>query len=128
MFNFKNVEVEGKKEFKAVEQGIHVAKLDNIEEAEASNGTVYLKSTWSIGNQKVFTNFFENVYAKINWMNFASANGLDLDEIELSELVGKSAKIEIRHREYEGKTYAEISKIFDDVVEVEDDSEDDLDF
>ena len=128
--DFTNVEA-----YKKCEEGIHTAKLIQIDEGTTQAGDDMLKATFEVikGNSKgarVFDNFALTDKALWKFKMCLQAMGIKCDgkiALDLDKLIGKTADIEVGLEEYNGQMRARILEYSKIVADEDFDDEDDED-
>lgn len=113
----KKLDFTGVESFARCSEGVHTAKLIEIEEAVTQAGDDMLKATFEVtsGQDKgcrVFDNFTLSDKALWKLKQFLVAAGVKADgkvAIDLDRLIGKVCDITVTHEEYNGVTRARIS-------------------
>ena len=121
----------GVQAYKKCEEGIHVAKLIQIDEGTTQAGDDMLKATFEVtqGDSKgarVFDNFTLTDKALWKLKLFLTSIGVKSEGkvvIELDRLVGKSVNIEVGNEDYNGQTRAKILSYSALAVAADDDDE-----
>ena len=102
--------------YQKCDEGIHVAKLVQIDAGTTQGGDDMLKATFEVTQgdckgARVFDNFTLTEKALWKLKIFLTAIGVKSDgkiQLDLDRLVGKSVNIEVGHEEYNGQTRARI--------------------
>lgn len=113
----KKLDFTGVESFARCSEGVHTAKLVEIEEAVTQAGDDMLKATFEVvsGQDKgcrVFDNFTLSDKALWKLKQFLVAAGVKADgkvAVDLDKLIGKVCDITVIHEEYNGVTRAKIS-------------------
>lgn len=119
--------------YKRCEEGIHTAKLIQIDDKETQAGDDMLAATFEVikgdsEGARVFDNFVLTDKALWKFKLALTAMGVDADGkvvVDLDKLIGKICDIEVAHEEYNGQLRARIlnySKASSD--DIDDDDED----
>lgn len=127
--DFSNVQ-----SYKKCAEGIHTAKLVQIDEGTTQGGDDMLKAVFEVtkGDSKgarVFDNFALTDKALWKFKICLSAMGIKTDgkiAVDLDKLVGKLVDIEVAHEEYNGQVRARITD-YSAVEDTDDEFEDDDD-
>ena len=117
MARTKKLDFTGVESFARCSEGVHTAKLIEIEEAVTQAGDDMLKATFEVvsGQEKgcrVFDNFTLSDKALWKLKQFLVSAGVKADgkvAIDLDRLIGKVCDITVIHEEYNGVTRAKIS-------------------
>ena len=113
----KKLDFTGVESFARCSEGVHTAKLIEIEETTTQAGDDMLKATFEVisGQDKgcrVFDNFTLSDKALWKLKQFLVAAGVKADgkvAVDLDKLIGKVCDITVIHEEYNGVTRAKIS-------------------
>ena len=113
----KKLDFTGVESFARCSEGVHTAKLIEIEETVTQAGDDMLKATFEVvsGQEKgcrVFDNFTLSDKALWKLKQFLVAAGVKADgkvAVDLDKLIGKVCDITVIHEEYNGVTRAKIS-------------------
>ena len=113
----KKLDFTGVESFARCSEGVHTAKLIEIEETTTQAGDDMLKATFEVvsGQEKgcrVFDNFTLSDKALWKLKQFLVAAGVKADgkvAVDLDKLIGKVCDITVIHEEYNGVTRAKIS-------------------
>lgn len=127
--DFSNVQ-----SYKRCEEGIHTAKLVQLDEGTTQGGDDMLKAVFEVikGDSKgarVFDNYVLTDKALWKFKNALTAMGVKADgkiAVDLDKLIGKVVNIEVTHEEYNGQIRARIGE-YTPVASADDDFEDDDD-
>ena len=103
--DFSNVQ-----SYKRCEEGIHTAKLVQLDEGTTQGGDDMLKAVFEVikGDSKgarVFDNYVLTDKALWKFKNALTAMGVKADgkiAVDLDKLIGKVVNIEVTHEEYNG--------------------------
>lgn len=117
MARTKKLDFTGVESFARCSEGVHTAKLIEIEEAITQSGDDMLKATFEVisGQDKgcrVFDNFTLSDKALWKLKQFLVSAGVKADgkvAVDLDKLIGKVCDITVIHEEYNGVTRAKIS-------------------
>lgn len=123
----------GVQAYKKCEEGIHVAKLIQIDEGTTQSGDDMLKATFEVtqGDSKgarVFDNFTLTEKALWKLKLFLTSIGVKSEgkiAVDLDKLVGKTVNIEVGNEDYNGQTRAKILSYSAIAVAADDDEEED---
>lgn len=113
----KKLDFTGVESFARCSEGVHTAKLIEIEETVTQAGDDMLKATFEVvsGQEKgcrVFDNFTLSDKALWKLKQFLVSAGVKADgkvAVDLDKLIGKVCDITVIHEEYNGVTRAKIS-------------------
>lgn len=127
--DFSNVQ-----SYKKCEEGIHTAKLIQLDEGTTQGGDDMLKAVFEVvkGDSKgarVFDNYVLTDKALWKFKNALTAMGVKAEGkvvIDYDKLIGKLVDIEVGHEEYNGQTRARILD-YSAVASTDDDFDDDED-
>ena len=112
----KKLDFTGVQAYKRCEEGIHTAKLVQLDDKETQNGDDMLAATFEVikgdsEGAKVFDNFVLTEKALWKFKLALEAMGVKSEGkvvIDLDKLIGKVCDIEVAHEEYNGQLRARI--------------------
>lgn len=129
------IDFTGVQAYKKCEEGIHVAKLIQLDEGTTQGGDDMLKATFEVTKgdsqgARVFDNFVLSEKALWKLKLFLTSIGVKSEGkivLELDRLIGKSVNIEVGNEEYNGQVRAKIlSYTALATAEVDDDDDEDV--
>ena len=134
----KKLDFTGVQSYKRCEEGIHTAKLVQLDDKETQNGDDMLAATFEVikgdsEGAKVFDNFVLTEKALWKFKLALEAMGVKTEGkvvLDLDKLIGKVCDIEVAHEEYNGQLRARIlgySKSSGATADADDDILDDED-
>lgn len=126
--------------YKRCEEGIHTAKLIQIDDKETQAGDDMLAATFEVikgdsEGARVFDNFVLTDKALWKFKLALNAMGVDAEGkvvVDLDKLIGKICDIEVAHEEYNGQlrarilNYTKASSATDDIDDDDEDEEEEV--
>ena len=131
----KKLDFTGVQSYKRCEEGIHTAKLVQLDDKETQNGDDMLAATFEVikGDSvgaKVFDNFVLTEKALWKFKLALEAMGIKTEGkvvLDLDKLIGKVCDIEVAHEEYNGQLRARVNEYTKISVSTSDDDDEDAD-
>ena len=106
--------------FKLPEEGHYGATIIDVKEVEPINNPMYGETD----RVDVYFDLVGGYRLKKNMLVYAGGNSMfeklvdstlgDVEEIDVTELVGRTCGIEVEHNVHKGKTYANVVDVFSD--------------